>query len=889
MDAVNQEDTLPEVQAFLQWVPTRLRRGVASTDAPFQDFLPYPDLEAYFTEDDNTRLRAIVGALCPPPKHFPSQIATNIVKFKYLKGFATLLMIGEGRHIERFAVPEELCDARLPFKARPNAFPASNQGDSFEKFKKHQWIFLPAFMEAARQQEIEVERILPILSQSPLGTGGSAQVSRIELHPYYNHLSSYHESQPDPTSQNNTFVLKTYHPSEGESSYYNETQAFQHLRNTTYLETQSFITYYTGYEHLHAKSQKTFNIILEYADGGDLEDMFQTQDEPRSPSEIASFWLRFLDVLKALRSIHNIKVDGNRGNRMLNGWHQDIKPKNIYLVRNGRDLWDSDFKLADLGLAHLRPRVGLDAAATDKQGTKTYGAPECYREDTFAMRAPRTIDPTVDCWSLGAVLCETMVWVVGGLKELTRFREKRRAESNSIPNHQDPGAFHDSKNHLLSCVASQLEMIKSDIRTGDKVTEHVLRLVQECMLVPILGRTHAGHIWSRWHGLRPGIEQFLNGESDKVDIAPNSPPQHAPETRSQTMPAASNQRQSRSSLPNDIVHRPSSQSPPLRLVCSPSARTAPPTWLRSEADRWFSDHLSDPQAPYDDSQAFELIGRDHVFLLDNSFTMRDHWKSVGDTVQLLSEILFTLRADDRIDVELVAKSDRRPGKCCKKKSRELKEFIEANKPPNFDSRQLNVGLGLSEYLRGYQSRISSRFNVIGSLLGRGKKPLSLYVLTDGRYQQNSELKQPIRNILDTVAEKSGREPHWPRSRKYVGIQFIQFGHDPEGTRRLDELDKFTRVEKLWSDIVDTEPADGNVWKMLLGPINDTFDDDGGGLTTSPTGHAGPAVYSEDPFASPARRHTASNASTFGGPMPDRMNTGVTAGVSVYPRDSLYNN
>lgn len=28
---------------------------------------------------------------------------------------------------------------------------------------------------------------------------------------------------------------------------------------------------------------------------------------------------------------------------------------------------------------------------------------------------------------------------------------------------------------------------------------------------------------------------------------------------------------------------------------------------------------------------------------------------------------------------------------------------------------------------------------------------------------------------------------------------------------------------MYRDIVDTTPSDGNVWKMLLGAINDTYD------------------------------------------------------------------
>lgn len=32
------------------------------------------------------------------------------------------------------------------------------------------------------------------------------------------------------------------------------------------------------------------------------------------------------------------------------------------------------------------------------------------------------------------------------------------------------------------------------------------------------------------------------------------------------------------------------------------------------------------------------------------------------------------------------------------------------------------------------------------------------------------------------------------------------------------------------DIVDTEPYNGNVWKMLLGSVNDWLDDDDSGAT-----------------------------------------------------------
>ena len=37
---------------------------------------------------------------------------------------------------------------------------------------------------------------------------------------------------------------------------------------------------------------------------------------------------------------------------------------------------------------------------------------------------------------------------------------------------------------------------------------------------------------------------------------------------------------------------------------------------------------------------------------------------------------------------------------------------------------------------------------------------------------------------------------------------------------------------MYSDIVDTEPFDGDIWKMLLGAFNPTFDDDDEHASTS---------------------------------------------------------
>ena len=35
----------------------------------------------------------------------------------------------------------------------------------------------------------------------------------------------------------------------------------------------------------------------------------------------------------------------------------------------------------------------------------------------------------------------------------------------------------------------------------------------------------------------------------------------------------------------------------------------------------------------------------------------------------------------------------------------------------------------------------------------------------------------------------------------------------------------TFTDIIYRDVIDTTPANGSVWKMLLGAVNDTFDDD----------------------------------------------------------------
>ena len=145
---------------------------------------------------------------------------------------------------------------------------------------------------------------------------------------------------------------------------------------------------------------------------------------------------------------------------------------------------------------------------------------------------------------------------------------------------------------------------------------------------------------------------------------------------------------------------------------------------------------------------------------------------------------------------------------------------------------------LGSILQGYSDKLQdpSRAKTFwGRPKTRSANKLSIYVLTNGVWETHSDAKPPIRALVNNLLELQ-------LVNKQVGISFIRFGSDPVGKDRLEELDSGLGLGLyvcprclhdsmadcvLSRDIVDTEPSDGNIWKMLLGAVNDTWDKSNG--------------------------------------------------------------
>ena len=91
-----------------------------------------------------------------------------------------------------------------------------------------------------------------------------------------------------------------------------------------------------GYkEAFYDENSRTLNIIMEYADDGDISHKVQENLKRRLRFEESTIWEWIIQILKGLKYLHDNKI-----------MHRDLKCANIFLMKNGLlkyGLWDASF------------------------------------------------------------------------------------------------------------------------------------------------------------------------------------------------------------------------------------------------------------------------------------------------------------------------------------------------------------------------------------------------------------------------------------------------------------------------------------------------------------------------------------------------------------------
>ena len=137
------------------------------------------------------------------------------------------------------------------------------------------------------------------------------------------------------------------------------------------IKSTYVVKYFDSFE-----DKNNLNIVMEYCDGGDLEQFLD--DKKKYPLDEELIWRLFIQILIGLTAIHNLKI-----------LHRDLKTSNIFLTK------DLNIKIGDLGVAK---KLSRGKFAKTIIGTPYYLSPEICEEKPYNEKS--------DIWALGCILYE---------------------------------------------------------------------------------------------------------------------------------------------------------------------------------------------------------------------------------------------------------------------------------------------------------------------------------------------------------------------------------------------------------------------------------------------------------------------------------------------------
>ena len=128
-------------------------------------------------------------------------------------------------------------------------------------------------------------------------------------------------------------------------------------------------------ESFYEESSNTLNIILEYADGGDLQSKISAHKNIKKYFNEKTIWSIFIQMIYGIKELHDRNII-----------HRDLKSANIFLMKNGI------CKLGDLNVSK-EAKSGLLKTQT---GTPYFASPEVWGGKPYGLKS--------DIWSLGCIL-----------------------------------------------------------------------------------------------------------------------------------------------------------------------------------------------------------------------------------------------------------------------------------------------------------------------------------------------------------------------------------------------------------------------------------------------------------------------------------------------------
>ena len=125
-------------------------------------------------------------------------------------------------------------------------------------------------------------------------------------------------------------------------------------------------------------SNDSLNIVMEYADDGDLQTKINKMRKDHLRFEENLIWSYSIQMIEGLKALHDKKI-----------MHRDLKSANIFLVKD-----KNQCKIGDMNVS----KVIKERDQLTQTGTPYYASPEVWRDEPYSYKS--------DLWSIGCVIYE---------------------------------------------------------------------------------------------------------------------------------------------------------------------------------------------------------------------------------------------------------------------------------------------------------------------------------------------------------------------------------------------------------------------------------------------------------------------------------------------------
>lgn len=173
-------------------------------------------------------------------------------------------------------------------------------------------------------------------------------------------------------------------------------------------------------------------------------------------------------------------------------------------------------------------------------------------------------------------------------------------------------------------------------------------------------------------------------------------------------------------------------------------------------------------------------------MVDNAASMKPYWTTSPGVVYVIRVLAYILKEYDKDGMDLYFTRSLAGRHYNAKTAKALVHYVESARLDGYSDMASTLSTILYQYenaLREYSLSMPKRWSLFGRSDGRATlpKPLNVYVLTDGVWQPDCDVKEPIESLVKTMKELG-----YPR--RQVGIQFVRFGNNVEGMEKLRILD-----------------------------------------------------------------------------------------------------